>query len=1061
MCPKKLGPSPGYYRSAVGLDRSHNFRHIFRDSLAVLSCRLCHELESPLNPYKTQLKGGGWRFYIPPPPKVRKILSRAVAPRDAPPEFKHFIEERKTGENVTTTSVGSRKYVGLVSAIRKIKQIYRIGPHLMLVLASIYKRPIQVVENLVGPDKGLPYFVAQAIDEETVYSFAARKEFFWLRENLKYLERVRVCFDALCLFLQIERRRGKFPPRETLRWISRSKWDMLADPLSFAQTLKELAFLARQYWFGGKKSDHPLINYLDDQGSLQFSYIARSLPSPETSSEDESEMFDAFKSRLTQLPPDEDPEWRPFVKRFLLETYPGELKVSMVYSQPSNSAALGYKRSNDGHLQAYQDYILLGFANHTWELEPPPVIRDVTSSGRASTGVVFENEGIHSHVTKDDPIGMDFIPNPKITYREMNFIEDEEIIDLFKDCKFTDPVLQETLIANNQYELMCFERLMSDDTNKTAGYSPEELEKVLADEENRKVHFSTRIVKDQFLLAAYYNDFMKLTVFDLLRRLPCMIVQPIFAPEKGLKVRVPTRTLTAFNLVLQPLRKAADAHLLKFPPASASLGGELDVDLGDEGPYYSLDLSVATDQHPFWLTLTFYEELINLHPELECFREFLPKLFGPHYVLEREPICSPPPPPVLTYKDQQVGLANVMGVWLDTPYLPKREGNFDIPFALTYAALRDWAKRYEAWALSLYDLPGFYSTQGAMMGNPTSWAVLPLVTAFGCEAAGIRKFKTWGDDALLPQATPSRVSTFDNKITSVGAVISKQKSFLHKDRGLFTEVPTENNKPIPYTMLSYWVAPNGGSKGQVDWYNLPDAFAGRLQADLGRLPSRRDLRNKGLFNYTKFYYLWRYAEHLGLPLGAPSIMGGIGHPTCRRSPSRMHDKWSAYLCSRRVIDLATKGGLSLIPKRGKALNKNPAFEYMAEHAETLISTKEFPTGQQGTSSYSLKDTVSLLENPSSMLAVFHKGFQRDFKTPSVTNVSEKFWRRLHTQKRLYKDKKLLNFSSSGLERDLRGKLDRYVHIPREILFKFRDRPFGMFTSERAPPMDLSTGFNRG
>jgi len=75
---------------------------------------------------------------------------------------------------------------------------------------------------------------------------------------------------------------------------------------------------------------------------------------------------------------------------------------------------------------------------------------------------------------------------------------------------------------------------------------------------------------------------------------------PLTAPEKGLKVRVPTLGLTAANLVQQAFRKAADHFLLNDPRSSKSLGGDLDQDLGgEEGGWYSQDLTLRLTSTAF------------------------------------------------------------------------------------------------------------------------------------------------------------------------------------------------------------------------------------------------------------------------------------------------------------------------------------------------------------------------------------------------------------------------------------------------------------------------------
>jgi len=1088
--PKKIS-DPGFYRSCVGLDKNHKFKHIFNEPISILACRLSFELTCPYDYRRSQLVGKAWCFIIPPPARIRKWLSQSVNPRRVSEDFPslaHFIEP---------INIRKRKYIPLRVLINRIRPIYRFNRYLIIVLALCYNKTFEEVDTIIGKDRGLRFHLSQVVDEETVLTFASMQGFFWLRRRMTYLESIRTCFDAVALAFQFNRRNNRCPPNSALSFFGRMKIALIKDPFEVAAQLKELAFNAREFYFGRPKSKCPLISWMSDKESLQFSYIGRSLPPPLKDPELNSKLFSEFKERLTADPPPEREDWRPFVKRFLEESKPPSL-ASKVFSQPSNSATIGYSRKVDGHLEAYRDYVLLAVLDN---LTPPAELYQ--KSGFAVYNNSFEQfakkKGSHANdaleyyyrncIRRNNVFGDIQRYHPQqfpagayevrsfhsgnVTSRFVRDLDRYEYLknifgvldsDLHKECdsflrerhdRYVDERVELYMKGGSSYDRGLYDILNMDEetykeTTSSFYQTGQSIHSTITPEaealESETLNWD--IVSgwtDQMrCITGYYNDLMTQTVFRLVRSLPYMIVQPIFAEEKGLKVRVPTRTLTLFSLILQPLRKAADAHLLRDNRTSASLGGKLDVNLSaDIGPWYSLDLSVATDQHPFWLTKVFYEELIDLHPELELFREFLPKLFGPHYVLNHDIVIPSPPKLGLELED-------VMGILVDTGYLPADRPNTDIPFSTLIQRLVSWCEDYNLWLQSLYNLPGFLSKRGAMMGNATSWPLLPLVTLFSASQVGINRVKTCGDDALLGRMDEANLKIFNKNLESLGAIISEKKSFVHKDRGLFTEIPFEMGDPQRYELVSYWVAPMGGSKGQINWFNLPDSYASFLQGQLNRKPTRIDLK-AGLWKYTKFHYYYELAFFSGLPLGAISMMGGINHPLYPRAPRKHHTLWSNFLSTRKVFELLKYGGLSLIPKRGKKFF-GISSSYLDDALESRLLSIEDPDDP---TLLLAKDGLGVVDNPVSLFSVFHKGYQREFKNPSVHNLSDHFFRRLKQRRKPVNSK--LKFSASGLEKDLLIKTNKELLLP-PILSEWRERPFGVFTSEDAPVMDLSTYF---
>jgi hypothetical protein len=332
---------------------------------------------------------------------------------------------------------------------------------------------------------------------------------------------------------------------------------------------------------------------------------------------------------------------------------------------------------------------------------------------------------------------------------------------------------------------------------------------------------------------------------------------------------------------------------------------------------------------------------------------------------------------------------------------------------------------------------GVITTRGAMMGEPTSWAVLPLVTFYSLHKVGLWKCVSTGDDALIPRMTSAKREAYDAASRSLGGIISKPKSFLHKERGLFCEQPYEEGRELQYQLLSYWVAPAGGTKGEINWYNLPSAFRGhRLNFEI---PTRASLRTSGLFRYSRFQPQWRAACELGIPLGADEVMGGLRHPTYPVMPSQRPNHWFGYLSSITLESLLLFGGLSLIPPLEKTEGDRLKAIFKLR-MEKNLSSLEPPSG------IAVKDALSLVKNPSGVRAIFDRTWSGNLlHVPSLRNVCQKFTRRLNRAKpsqELGSPWALLN--------DLREKQTRFLPN-RDHYVALGERPFGLTTRAVLPP----------
>jgi hypothetical protein len=771
---------------------------------------------------------------------------------------------------------------------------------------------------------------------------------------------------------------------------------------------------------------------MSSKEALQFSYLARSLPSPILKPADKTEYILDLADRLCQPPPEEPLDWRPFVRGWLKKTR-GKNPISLT-AEPSVSAAMGYSGERWGHSAAYRDIWVYQLGHMEYQ-------------GKLDSYLLAVSEAANNIRASAMTDSM-FLGDIRVS-RVLNAI-------FLDGCEtMLDFILQ---------------------------------------------------LEDGFLPAT-----------------------PIAAPEKGLKVRVPTMGLTAANIVQQSFRKAADHFLLNDPRSSQSLGGKYSQDLSREkGPWYSQDLSFATDNHGFWAQRVLYEEVMEYVPELRRWERFLPLFFGPRRLFlpdsNGDTLVPEPPllettrvvprPGVITragvplplyerslpgvplFEDVRHELASdetlVFDLWFDTwssdpNYKPYQDSYNEMTlisangiklarvppsleafcFGEKPPPIQQFSGRFSTnkqRALSRNDLKGFtldynvflkscalgtssltrVTTRGAMMGEPTSWAVLPLVSFYAMSKVNKTVGRTTGDDALVPRMSKVDRLRYDEAMASLGGVISKSKSFLHPRRGLFCEVPYVNGKEKQFFPLSFWAAPSGGSKGEVHWYNLPAAFRGSLISQ-GVEPTRKSLGDSGLFKYSKFRSTWRAAVNLGLPIGAPEVMGGIGVPYFPVVPSRLQANWFAYLSSIKLSDLHLFGGLSLVPQLDKQDIEAAKMMY------NLVLMRQMKV-QNLPDHVSINEAVLRARNPSAVRQLFSRPRLKLLKhAPSVRNLARKFHSRIRNV-RVMKPPG----SVSLLHADLVGKQNRY--IPNSVSMQLMgERNFGFSIRSGRPLNPLLWG----
>jgi hypothetical protein len=788
--------------------------------------------------------------------------------------------------------------------------------------------------------------------------------------RLNWLKAMLSTFDNVCLAFQRVRMHGWYISSHTRRTLERLKLSIVSAPFNTALALKELAFQARNFYFGGAVPHceySSLLTGMSRVECLHFSYNSRAYSAPLPELMDEEGHLNDLRGRLTSNPTPEHPEWRSWISKYWAEHRPREIVIK---AQPSTSGCLGRPRWDGGHRKGYTDLILF----------------------------------------------------------EMGHMSSSELLKFSKSLRKKLEGSQEAVYGNLANTYACRNTRVKQirDIRKPSGSQLNTIPKL------------TDWGKVSSAETAALNELMLRGAERVLDLLPILPVFPVLAPEKGLKTRIPTEALTASNVIQQAFRSAADEFLRQDPRVSESLGGSKKFTMGP-GPYLSQDLSVSTDLHDFWLTEIAYEELIEHVPILERFRRHLPKLLGPKAIIYDSQIRETWAPNRDVLKSQVPDWAKpktdfFLKCGLTMEYIQcdqLYEGDlFDVvtsnPNSTTSKSrLADFKTRYSTWLDDLLDLPFYVTTKGEMMGDPTSWALLPLVTLFCTEKHGLTDVVTCGDDAWIGGFFGKK--EFFARLTRMGAEVSWKKTFSHAYKGLFTEDTYEYHdghlKKLRRTMFTLWVGPPGGSKGEVNWFNLPSS-AKSVGSDFT------------LHKYSRFKTECTAALKLGIPLGAPVFMGGIGHPKYGVSPHLRLSQWMDYLSSLKVKDLLLRGGLTLMPTPRSDDEVNLIWQFVLPR---LSKTSGMP----------IETALLRLRNLPGIRGIYFRRYSSIKQTPSVWNLAQKLARRIRRAK------------SSGMVGspyrvflDISDKKNYYLNVE-ELPNELSLRNFGVSVG-RAPPWDLSS-----
>jgi hypothetical protein len=715
-------------------------------------------------------------------------------------------------------------------------------------------------------DWGLPFQPAQAIRAECMLQLVAglkkkltlepdralEKRVRRYYRNLKLLQFQRATFDALMLaYQQVRKIRSEKNPHcsstsflrsDDVRAVNRFKAGVVRNPEDAAMRLKKLASGLRGWYFDRPKPHDHLGRPI--RSKREALAFSYAARSVPAPLNNTGDGIVSLVKRLTSEPVPRVPDWKPFVAKLLKRLSKECTKPANLRTAPSGHAALGYSRARGGHVAAVSDLTCIGY---------------FLMQGLIPWEDAFENVE-YEHL-----------------FRQSLF--DVNRFDYAFGAGVNAPLLRLRYLGTRQ-----------------EGYDS--------------------LLQSSGAGSRHQAALMRgcMWVMDQIDHVP---VLPIEAGEKGMKTRFPTCSLSACNLMQQMLRRVIDHILVNDPRMAECFGADVPGQFTSTSQFYSQDMSFATDLHPHWLTREVYEALVPLDQRLEIFLPYFDKIFGPKRITLRfrtGPICDLSTLDLPDCSDAELPVQ-------EAPLLPEAIRAVDPDSVMTRKTVRGRVPRahlyeamvflseYRKW-LRLLSSPaaGPLTTVGAMMGDPTSFPVMPIMSAYAARKARHSRLdgKLTGDDAAFSGFGKNKVAPYERAMASLGGVISSSKTEWHKKKALFCEVPYVDGHRQKFTFLSNWVAPPGGSKGEINWLNQSLTVV-QQNRNQGVRPG------EGLWEYSPMWRMQQAAFLLGLPIAAEPGFGGALHPKFPRTSYGQHGKWIGYLATMTQAQMIAGAGLTLLP----------------------------------------------------------------------------------------------------------------------------------------------------
>jgi hypothetical protein len=415
------------------------------------------------------------------------------------------------------------------------------------------------------------------------------------------------------------------------------------------------------------------------------------------------------------------------------------------------------------------------------------------------------------------------------------------------------------------------------------------------------------------------------------------IMAPIFVPERGFKIRVPTMSMAPLVILSKVLRSIADGFLRSDGRIAPSLQGVAKHPKRRGVWYRSPDLTTATDLNNPEATRILYREIGKYIDKPIWYDDVVQVICGYYTVVTKEvldeirryyaPVPVPPP-------DDKYARMLMRTQFTSTSEVLENEEPRDEVLTLPYDPIGCMVQS------------GYVTKTGQPMGVATSWPTLPLFSIASYERAltscgspsvsrerrivkrpasswdmvaftkwvnatpirallkreepeGSRDIQTTGDDAVFSCSEKESLCWTDN-ISQLGGKVSETKDFLHRNISVYTEVIFRDGEELGIFPWAPLLAPRGVRKNT--WYTQGSSLRAMEQRHKVSLPIK----------CSPFYPLYRgLAKRVAVSF--PAYAGGLG--LSLESPSSVMNSYASALRKKDWYEIMGMDDVPFVPSR--------------------------------------------------------------------------------------------------------------------------------------------------
>jgi len=378
--------------------------------------------------------------------------------------------------------------------------------------------------------------------------------------------------------------------------------------------------------------------------------------------------------------------------------------------------------------------------------------------------------------------------------------------------------------------------------------------------------------------------------WNLIKEFPNNPISVLVLKERGGKYRIPTKSLVPVQVLGGVIRSQVNYLLETDPRIRESLdGGNFKIIEPRPNKFIrSQDLKLATDNYPFEVIKSMYYTLIKrgVFKDIPFVQDYIEWIYPERGrdIVKSITISSQIKLPI--FKGENFVDPVYKNIFDHMPELYLRHGfTYDLflrskPGDVFKKDLdngfldklniyvREFTQEYKSFVTKNYEVIGT-QLKGPCMGEPLSWPILPLVTCFGFDSTHDHGLLlTCGDDAAF--STDKQLSTlYDKTIEGLGAIVNKDKDYLHNSKYIFVERLYSDGKPA-------------GAMPFAAAFSMPSLKQEQTYLTVGQsLKDLRKLHNVDYNSYMKILRATRFREEISLynqvviSSSLPSPLGGL------------------------------------------------------------------------------------------------------------------------------------------------------------------------------------------